>query len=684
MMYHLGFVLSLSLLLSAAFGADMPPIRSAAQINDFLAHGAGTTKFAITGDVQNAGTSDRFWLTVRDETARAAIWCKPGVPHPTAGDKVEVRGYLRFDHRREPLAVGEAIVKVGTGTVDPALTVKLAELNEHLHHLADVCVEGTVIDIVEDEVDTENCFLLLKDGETIMPVAANRRFLHARDRLIGALVRLTGSFHSSIVGIRKFSGPYIGLSDKHGVDVIRPTPADPFAASPLETRLYLTPREIARMDSRSVRGLVIATWGGNRLMVKEPSGRIVNVELAEGLALPNCSQTVVIVGYPQTDLYRINLAKARYRPVDDVRVEDNPAEDITAERIVANNYHRHQPADEADELYHGRLLRLTGIVRSIPTSADNEQRMLLDSGRHKVPVDLSSNPDIAGLVPLGSEIEVTGRCLLETDNWRADKPFPQIKGFVLIPRTPADIRILARPPWWTPGKLLVVIGLLFAVILALFVRNRLQKRFGKLKVAERTRLAVELHDTLAQNLTGVSMELEAANDLRGDAPPEMLVHVDIAAKALKSCRGELRNCLLDLRSQALEEPDMTRAVRRTLQPLVTAAHLGVRFNVPRTDLSDNTAHALLRVIRELVGNAIRHGKATSVKVAGTLDNDTILCSVADNGCGFDPDTAPGVLQGHFGLQGIRERIQQLGGTLKIESAVGCGTKAVITIKRPQA
>ena len=175
------------------------------------------------------------------------------------------------------------------------------------------------------------------------------------------------------------------------------------------------------------------------------------------------------------------------------------------------------------------------------------------------------------------------------------------------------------------------------------------------------------------------MEIEAACDLRGDAPQPMLDHLDIAAKALKSCRNELRNSLWDLRSQALDEKSMTTAVLRTLQPHVSDSKLDVRFNVPRARLSDNTAHALLRVIRELVVNATRHGGATVVKVAGAIDEGRLLCSVTDNGTDFDPDRAPGVLQGRFGLQGIRERIAGLGGRFEISSAPGAGAKATIVV-----
>jgi signal transduction histidine kinase len=272
---------------------------------------------------------------------------------------------------------------------------------------------------------------------------------------------------------------------------------------------------------------------------------------------------------------------------------------------------------------------------------------------------------------------------MDIEDWQANSAFPQIRRFFLVARVPSDIRIVARPPWWTAARLLAVIGALLAALAAILAWNaalsRSAARKGRelyrmqiervkadLRTEERTRLAVELHDTLAQNLTGVSMQLAAG-------------HVEIAEKTLKSCRDDLRDCLWDLRSQALEEPDMTQAILKTLRPHTGESRVTVRFNVPRGKLSDKTAHALLRSIRELAVNALRHGKATDIKVAGALEGEHLICSVSDNGCGFDPVSAPGVLQGHFGLQGIRERVNALGGEFTIESKPGEGVKAKIKI-----
>ena len=135
----------------------------------------------------------------------------------------------------------------------------------------------------------------------------------------------------------------------------------------------------------------------------------------------------------------------------------------------------------------------------------------------------------------------------------------------------------------------------------------------------------------------------------------------------------------DLRNQTLDDVTMDDAIRRTLAPHLAGASLSVRFEVDRELFSDTTALAILRIIRELTVNAVLHGRATAIKVAGCIENGRLMFSVADNGCGFDPDSAPGVEQGHFGLQGVAERAERLNGELMIRSTPYKGTKAQVSI-----
>ena len=247
---------------------------------------------------------------------------------------------------------------------------------------------------------------------------------------------------------------------------------------------------------------------------------------------------------------------------------------------------------------------------------------------------------------------------------------------------------------------MTVIGALLAFLAMILVWNLMLRRIvdrrsrelaeesvaratADMKVYERTRLAVELHDSIAQNLTGVALEINTANRTADTDLEKAHRHLDIAAKSLKSCREELRYCLWDLRNSALESADMEEAIRQTLAPHIGETALSVRFCVPRERISDNTAHAILRIVRELSVNAIRHGGATSLRVAGSVEGDKLRFSVRDNGSGFDPSNCPGVRQGHYGLLGIRERVESFEGEIRIDSAPGRGTKVTVALNVPQ-
>ena len=160
----------------------------------------------------------------------------------------------------------------------------------------------------------------------------------------------------------------------------------------------------------------------------------------------------------------------------------------------------------------------------------------------------------------------------------------------------------------------------------------------------------------------------------------MADYLDSADRMLRSCRTELRRCLWDLRNDTLDEPDFSRAVAKSVMPVSGKAALHVRFSVRRSRLSDSTAHAILSICRELVANAVLHGRAESIRIAGEAKDGAINFSVRDDGCGFDPAARPGQAEGHFGLDGIVERVKRLDGTFSINSTHGKGTRITVTVK----
>ena len=342
-------------------------------------------------------------------------------------------------------------------------------------------------------------------------------------------------------------------------------------------------------------------------------------------------------------------------------------------------------------------MRFKGLVRYRMDAA--EQRMLfVESEGHLVTVDLSACRPPADDVEIGSKVSVAGTYVVDAERIDSGDSVPKAHGFFIVPRSPADIAVLSRPPWWTPGRLLAVICLLAALAAAIAFWNvslarraerrgreladeRMVRMESELKAAERTHLAVELHDALSQTLSGVSLAVgAAADDLASGELGNLGRYISFASNAIDGCRTELKNCLWDLRSAALDESDMSEALRMTLQQNIADGRISVRFAVPRGRLTDTTAHDILRTVRELVANAIRHGRAGKVAVAGCMDGGAVVFSVSDDGCGFDPGECPGVAQGHFGLQGIRERLKRCNGEMRIESAPGKGTKVTVRME----
>ena len=206
---------------------------------------------------------------------------------------------------------------------------------------------------------------------------------------------------------------------------------------------------------------------------------------------------------------------------------------------------------------------------------------------------------------------------------------------------------------------------------------------ANLKLEERTLLAMELHDTLAQDLTGIALQIDAAQMAAEESPAAALPYLETVRRKMQSCRESLRNCLWDLRNGAFEEKDLSEAIRKTIAPHIDTAQAKFDLDIPCRKLSDNTIHAVLCIMRELAVNAVRHGKARTISISGTLDRSGLSFKVVDDGIGFDPATRPGAHEGHFGLQGVSERVRRLGGTFEIASNPGRGTVATLRNLTPE-
>ena len=653
-----------------------------------------TKMFCITATVIRADVTPTPQVAIKDKTGQALVVFRlPNMPKP--GDIVELTGESRMDQFHEFWTKATQVRKMGTEPVASPLDIKIDDLDEIKHDQLTIRTEGTVISIFADQIDPNYTYAILKGEAVTIPVFTRQKHTLGKE-LLGARIRLTGEYTRSTIGNRKFSGPTITPSESTKIDVIRPAPKDPFDVRTLESSYYLSPREVSRLGARKLEGQVLATWGENRIMLRATDDRIVNIDLVQGTPLPHCQSMIIAVGYPTTDLFRINLSSAIWKKSDKAPLPPEAPTEVVTPDILTDANGRHK----INNLYHGKLIRITGTVIGTSSGDGQGSRFLLDDGHSKIPVIAPACPDILKEIESGCTLAVTGRCMLETPNWSPLEVFPQIRGFSVIVSDHRQIRILARPPWLTTQRLIGIVAALCAIIIVIFVWNRvlahiitmrsrqlykaeLKQAKAKLRVDERTRLSVELHDSISQNLTGIALEINAAGRKAKSDLPAALVHLSRSQSALKSCRDELRRCILDLRNNALDASTLDEAILQTLATYRTNAKLAVRFNVSRNRIDDNITHAILRIIRELVVNAIRHGKASEIKIAGTTEGRNILFSVRDNGCGFNPETAPGIAEGHFGLQGVRERIMLLNGNIKINSSIGLGTKISASIQLPE-
>jgi signal transduction histidine kinase len=196
---------------------------------------------------------------------------------------------------------------------------------------------------------------------------------------------------------------------------------------------------------------------------------------------------------------------------------------------------------------------------------------------------------------------------------------------------------------------------------------------------ERTRLAGEIHDTLAQTLTGIVTQLEAAGRVSGDAQRR---HLDQAQGLARSGLREARRSVRALRPEQLEHADLTAAIGELADEWTRSSGLPVRVEATGTvrPLPAATEDAVFRVAQEALTNVAKHAQASTVWLTLTYLDDVLLLDVRDDGTGWNGAAR----DGGFGLDGMRTRLSRVGGALAIESAPGDGTaiSASVPAERP--
>ena len=335
---------------------------------------------------------------------------------------------------------------------------------------------------------------------------------------------------------------------------------------------------------------------------------------------------------------------------------------------------------------YGRIVTSQGVVRDVNRRQTFMQLVVgSEAGSIQVVIPFAFDRPTPEDLRIGASVRATGVYVYGSVQNPESGALTGIETPSILAASDADLVVVSSAPFWTPAKLWVLIGgiLLFAAALVFWVKSR-EKAKADAVQRERLRLSRDLHDGFQQLLAGSMFRLEAAMNLLPEDAVEARVQLEKVSDSLYHTQTGLRAALWSMTEESEGPQNLSGLVKYAAgrlahwQGVVNFEFRGEERHVPRT-----LSGEILMSLQEAVGNAIRHGGATDVKVVISFRREGLVISVRDNGCGFDPESVTEA--GHLGLRSMRERAERHGGTMKITSEPDAGTIIVVRLPySPQA
>jgi len=526
------------------------------------------------------------------------------------------------------------------------------------------------------------------------------------------------------------------------VTLFAPQPSDFVIVQPGPANLFsqpLTPlNSIAQYRNDNspgnqvhVKGVVTYQHPGETLFIQDETGGLQIKCKSMETVVPG--QVIEAVGFPAVKNYLPVLEDALFHKTDDRRVDLAP-KSATVDELQKGLHH----ADFVK--LQGKVIdRLVcGIEPGVNNPNSNgtniynsnvETTLVLQSSNVVFVVEKETTEENAFLsaIPIGSMVEACGICLLDSSD------DGHIKSFHLLLPTSHDVAIIERPGWLTPEHLLISLLSVFAVLLVAlgwsfwvaqknstlkslvqeketaqhelqqahdFLEERVKERTAQLKVemtarkeselqfravlTERTRLAQELHDTLEQTMTGIALQQDLAANLFSKNPENATHHLKLARSLMRQSQADLHRSVWGLRSRADEKFNLANALITSVRQITgdTGVQVEARTTGEPGPLSEIIEENLLRIGQEAVTNTVKHAHASLVRLTLEFTPQQVILQIHDNGNGFNPDNCTGPKDGHFGLLGIRERTEHMGGQVQITSTPQAGTTVRVEIPLP--
>ena len=710
----------LGLIPAAGLRADEAPpetLTSAAAVLSLPAHEAGSRlKISVTGIVTAAEPDWDGQFFLQDPTGGVFVE-NLHQAGPAPGDVITVTG-VSHPGAFAPIISAPHWQKSGTAPLPAALPVLVENLVSGVEDGMRVEITGV---IRSAKVEGPRLNVILAVGGYRLQVRTPVPADVAPEALLASRVRVRGTTATHYnAALRHLTSVAVYVTAAEDFTVLEPGAANPFRQEviPLNNVAQYR-RESGSAQRVHVLGTVTHQRLGEDIFLQDGSGGIrIQSEQLEAFAP---GEQVEAAGFLEYEGYLPLLRDATLRktgtpgqpvpprsvPIEEIRSGLHHADLITVRGKIVDR--AVLPVSRPNAGFSG--INTTWLIQGdgLGFTVEREER--------------EQNPALAA-IPVGSTVEVDGICFCEID---AAGRFKDLK---LLLAAPAGMRVLEKPSWLTPERLLLGLSVLSVVLVAVAVwtltvskknaalsymirelekaqrdlqeahdtlEQKVIERSAQLQtemtarktaevqfravLTERTRLARDLHDTLEQTLTGIALQLDTAAKLFQRSPDSSNHHLQLARNWLRQSQVSLRRSIWDLRSRELEQFDLAHALRRSAEQLVDGAELKLEFSTrgEKRLLPEVVEENVLRIGQEALTNIAKHAKATRVAITLEFGPAALRLRVEDNGIGFEHPPTPVPGDNHFGLLGMSERAKRLAGSLVIDSERSRGTAILVEI-----
>lgn len=630
----------------------------------------------VIGFVENGGTA-----FVQDKTAGTHLHFKPPRKDLRVGDRVRVRGTTAAGLYIPGVDV-EELELLGHEKPPAAVAASYDDLASGRFHYQRVLVHGLGRTLTP--LDENRSLLRLDMDSRVIEVRVDSPPASA-PQLIDARLQITALAAGGINDRRQLVVPYLRVADWSEVQISQGAPdAEKLPVASVASLLRFEGAGEPHHRVR-IRGTVLAAFEDGRVFLRDatppPPPRdaeaaepllspAISIHLSSAATLPS-GRSAEILGFPIMEGFSASLADA-------IVLSSEPQSEPVASPVTLAQFQN--GSHDADLV---RLITPAVLNDFFRTPDGYELRFTAGSLSIRAWLYEKTPPEIE----IGSSCLLTGICVIESSTDKGFRSQPERASLLL--RSSHDLRVLSSAPFWSAKRLVIAITVLGGLVLLTLVWITLQRRqITRLEKTvarqatreERQRIAREFHDTLEQELTGLSLRLDAATTRPLEDKARSLL--ETSRSLVSRIQSEARNLVADLR-----DTGHTSTLAEALQFLSARAPEGVAIVLdlqPIPVIAAHVTHHLRMIAQECMTNALKHAHATRIEFHLDAAEAVLNLRIQDNGCGFDSSAETHGKPGHFGCVGIRERARKIGAKVEWRSYSGKGTCVAITLSLPSA